>query len=64
MTNSPELTALNERINQESEFIERLSTEVGKVIVGQKYMIERLLIGLLSSGHIPPTYCPPTSLAR
>ena len=52
MTNSPELTALNERINQESEFIERLSTEVGKVIVGQKYMIERLLIGLLSSGHI------------
>jgi len=47
-----DIQAINEKIQKESEFIERLNQEIGKVIVGQKYMVERLLIGLLSDGHI------------
>ena len=47
-----DIEAINARINKESEFLEKLTAEVGKVIVGQKYMIERLLIGLLSNGHV------------
>ena len=47
-----EITALNEKIKQESTFIDRLQNEIGKVIVGQKAMVERLLVGLLSNGHI------------
>jgi MoxR-like ATPase len=43
---------LNERIHKESAFIDLLSMEMNKVIVGQKHMTERLLIGLLSNGHI------------
>lgn len=43
---------LNERINQESSFIDLINIEMNKVIVGQKYMIDRLLIGLLANGHI------------
>jgi MoxR-like ATPase len=46
------IEALNKKIQQESAFIERLRTEIGKVIVGQKYMVDRLLIGLLSNGHV------------
>jgi MoxR-like ATPase len=49
---NPDIKAINEKIVKESEFVEKLITEVGKVIVGQNYMIERLLIGLLSNGHI------------
>ncbi len=47
-----EITALNEKIKLESEFIDRLQNEISKVIVGQKAMIERLLVGLLANGHI------------
>ncbi len=47
-----DIQALNERVKKESEFVQRLTQEIGKVIVGQKYMIERLLIGLLSNGHV------------
>jgi len=47
-----DIKAINEKIERESEFVERLIAEIHKVIVGQKYMIERLLIGLLSNGHI------------
>ena len=47
-----EITALNEKIKQESEFVDRLQNEIGKIIVGQKAMIERLLVGLLANGHI------------
>ena len=47
-----DLTALNEKIKQESEFVERLQFELGKVIIGQEYMLERLLLGLLSNGHV------------
>ncbi len=49
---SPDITELNEEIRRESQFVDQLYTEVGKVIVGQKYMIERLLIALLTNGHI------------
>ncbi len=47
-----DITALNEKIKQESAFIDLLMNEISKVIVGQKAMVERLLIGLLGNGHI------------
>jgi len=47
-----DIKVLNERIQRESAFVDLLQMEVGKVIVGQKYMVERLLIGLLSNGHV------------
>jgi len=47
-----EIKALNERINKESSFVERLVAEIGKVIVGQRYVVERLLVGLLCNGHV------------
>lgn len=47
-----DIQALNEKIKHESVFVDKITDEVGKVIVGQKYMIERLLIGLLCNGHI------------
>ncbi len=43
---------INQKVRDESSFIEQLIGEVHRVIVGQKYMIERLLIGLLTRGHI------------
>ncbi len=43
---------LNERIQKESEFVDILSMEMGKVIVGQRHLVDALLIGLLSNGHI------------
>ncbi|MBC8044280.1 MAG: MoxR family ATPase [Rhizobacter sp.] len=43
---------LNSRISAESEFIERLQNEIAKVVVGQKYVVNRLIIGLLTNGHI------------
>ena len=46
------ITALNEQIKRESEFVRQLTAEVGKVIVGQKYLIDRLLVGLLADGHM------------
>src|SRR5476651_2469728 len=49
---STDIRALNEMIQRESEFIDLLKLEMDKVIVGQKYMVERLLIGLLADGHI------------
>ncbi|MEQ9318972.1 MAG: AAA family ATPase, partial [Polyangiaceae bacterium] len=47
-----DVRALNEAIAKESAFVDDLISEVGKVIVGQTYMIERILIGLLSNGHV------------
>ncbi len=49
---SYDIKAINEKIQRESSFIDVLQIELGKVIVGQKYMIERLLVGLLANGHI------------
>ncbi|MEZ4259801.1 MAG: MoxR family ATPase [Polyangiaceae bacterium] len=43
---------LNELVARESAFVDRILVEVGKVIVGQTYMIERVLIGLLTGGHV------------
>ncbi len=47
-----DIRELNERIQRESHFIDLINLEMSKVIVGQKHMTERLLIGLLSNGHI------------
>lgn len=47
-----DITALNEKIKKESEFIDILFTEIGKSIVGQKAMLERLVVGMLSNGHV------------
>ena len=49
---SIDIKALNEKIQQDSAFLDILNREIGKSIVGQKYMIERLMIALLSQGHI------------
>jgi MoxR-like ATPase len=46
------VSAINEMVRQESAFVDALLMEVGKVIVGQKYLLERLLVGLLSNGHV------------
>ena len=47
-----DIQAINEKIRRESAFVEKINREVSKVIVGQKYMIERLLVGLLGNGHV------------
>jgi len=47
-----DVRALNELVAKESAFIDRITSEVGKVIVGQAYMIERIMIGLLTGGHV------------
>ena len=47
-----DVRAINEKIERESAFVDLLTNEMSKVIVGQRYMIERLLIGLLGNGHI------------
>ena len=49
---SVDIGAINEKIEKESAFVKVLTMEMNKVIVGQKHMIERLLIGLLGRGHI------------
>ncbi|MGB0863448.1 MAG: AAA family ATPase [Saprospiraceae bacterium] len=52
MNTSVDIQALNEEIYIESAFVEKLNAETSKVIVGQQYMIERLLLGLLAQGHV------------
>ena len=47
-----DIRELNEKIQRESQFIDLINMEMSKVIVGQRHMTERLLIGLLSNGHI------------
>ena len=47
-----DIKLINEKIEKESAFLEPLSNEINKIIVGQKEMVERLLIGLLGKGHI------------
>src|SRR5271170_4790647 len=47
-----DIKEINEKIQRESAFVDLLTMEMSKVIVGQKYMVERLLIGMLSNGHI------------
>ncbi len=52
MTQDVNIKELNERIKLESEFVDLITLEIQKVIVGQKALVDRLLIGLLSDGHI------------
>ena len=47
-----DITVINEKIKQESAFIELLKQEIGKAIIGQNDMVEKLIIGLLSNGHV------------
>jgi MoxR-like ATPase len=47
-----DIKAINEKIQRESAFVDLLMMEINKVIIGQKYMTERLMIGLLANGHI------------
>ena len=46
------ITAINQKVKNESVFVQRLKDEIGRVIVGQNYLVERLLVGLLANGHI------------
>jgi len=52
MVQDVNIKELNEKIKKESEFVDLITLEIQKVIVGQKSLVERLLIGLLSDGHI------------
>jgi MoxR-like ATPase len=52
MNQTVDIKELNERIQQESSFVDMVTLEMNKVIVGQKHLVESLLIGLLSNGHI------------
>ncbi len=52
MEQAVDIKELNERIQRESSFVDIVSIEMGKVIIGQKHLVESLLIGLLSNGHI------------
>ncbi|MEY8849642.1 AAA family ATPase [Psychroserpens sp. XS_ASV72] len=51
-TSTVDIKSINEKIEKESAFVDLLVMEMNKVIVGQKHMVERLLIGLLGQGHI------------
>ncbi|MDX1315461.1 MAG: AAA family ATPase, partial [Eudoraea sp.] len=52
MDSNVDIKELNARIEKESGFVDAISLEMGKVIVGQKHLVDSLLIGLLSDGHI------------
>jgi MoxR-like ATPase len=52
MMQTVDIKELNERIQKESSFVDMVTMEMNKVIVGQKHLVESLLIGLLSNGHI------------
>jgi MoxR-like ATPase len=47
-----EIRLLNEKIQSAAGFIDKMEAEIGRVIIGQHYMVSRLLIGLLSNGHV------------
>jgi MoxR-like ATPase len=48
----PQIAVINDRIKEESAFVDELLSEIGKVIVGQRYMVERLIVGMLGNGHV------------
>jgi MoxR-like ATPase len=52
MQTGEEIKRLNEKIQYHAVFVDRLRNELAKVVVGQQHMVERLLIGLLSNGHV------------
>ena len=47
-----DIRAINERVRKESIFVEEMFQEIGKIIVGQRYVLERMMVGLLADGHI------------
>ncbi|MGQ0644690.1 MAG: AAA family ATPase [Elusimicrobiota bacterium] len=47
-----DIRLINEKVKAESLFVEETFAEIGKVIVGQKYLLERMLVGLLGNGHL------------
>jgi MoxR-like ATPase len=47
-----DIKQIGEKVREESGFVQRVVDEIGKVIVGQKYVVERLLLGMLANGHI------------
>lgn len=48
----PDITFINEKVKEESEIVERILSEMGKTIVGQRILLERMVIALVTSGHI------------
>lgn len=52
VTSNIDIRELNERIHQQSAFIDLLNMELNKAVVGQKVMVERLMVGLLANGHV------------
>ncbi len=46
------ITAINERVKEEAAGLYRMREEIGRVIVGQRYLVDRLMIGLLANGHV------------
>ena len=49
---SVDIQQIQSTVEKESSFVEKLTTQMSQVIVGQKYLVERLLIGILANGHI------------
>src|SRR5215813_1345424 len=47
-----DVKAVNDLVQAESAFVDRIINEIGKVIIGQRYMVERILVGLLAGGHV------------
>ena len=47
-----DIKQIGEKVREESSFVQRVTDEIGKVIVGQKYVVERLLLGMLANGHV------------
>ncbi len=52
MYTAEDIRVLNEKIQVQGQFVDKLRAEISRVIVGQHYMLDRLLIGLLTNGHI------------
>lgn len=52
MSQTMDIREINEKVKKESVFVVQLTSEIGQVIVGQSYIVERMLIGLLADGHI------------
>jgi MoxR-like ATPase len=50
--NQPDMSRVNEQVKDASAFVYRLREEIGKVVVGQRYLVDRLLIGILANGHV------------
>src|SRR4051812_34073648 len=46
------IIAVNEEVKRKGAFLQPLLTEMGKVVVGQNYLVERLIVGLLANGHL------------